>query len=73
MTWDSFIFFAIPALLLWAGGAWTAWKKRPLPTYLLTAAGLLVYFAFILLQMCWWGINYLPSAQGASVHTYSLG
>ena len=48
MTWDSFIFFAIPALLLWAGGAWTAWKKRPLPTYLLTAAGLLVYFAFIL-------------------------
>ncbi|MBQ7421402.1 MAG: cytochrome c biogenesis protein CcsA [Prevotella sp.] len=28
--------------------------------------------AFILLQMCWWGINYLPSAQGTSVHTYSL-
>lgn len=48
MTWDSFLFFAIPALLLWAGGAWTAWRKRPLPTYLLTAAGLIVYFAFIL-------------------------
>jgi len=28
--------------------------------------------AFILLQMCWWGINYLPSAQGVSVHTYNL-
>ena len=27
--------------------------------------------AFLLLQMCWWGINYLPSAQGSSVHTYS--
>lgn len=27
-------------------------------------------FSFILLQMCWWGINYLPSAQGASIHTY---
>lgn len=27
---------------------------------------------FCLLQMCWWGINYLPSAQGISVHTYSL-
>ena len=26
--------------------------------------------SFVLLQMCWWGINYLPSAQGASVHTY---
>lgn len=28
--------------------------------------------AFCLLQMCWYGINYLPSAQGASVHTYNL-
>lgn len=27
-------------------------------------------FSFILLQMCWWGINYLPSAQGISIHTY---
>ena len=26
--------------------------------------------AFALLQMCWWGINYLPAAQGTSVHTY---
>ena len=28
--------------------------------------------SFVLLQMCWWGINYLPSAKGASVHTYSM-
>ena len=27
---------------------------------------------FALLQMCWWGINYLPSAQGTSVHTYYM-
>lgn len=27
---------------------------------------------FLLLQMCWWGINYLPSAQGSSVHTYNM-
>ena len=27
--------------------------------------------SFVLLQMCWWGINYLPSAQATSVHTYS--
>ena len=27
-------------------------------------------FSFILLQMCWWGINFLPSAQGISIHTY---
>jgi ABC-type transport system involved in cytochrome c biogenesis permease subunit len=30
----------------------------------------LLIFAFILLQICWWGINYLPSAQGMSIHTY---
>lgn len=29
--------------------------------------------SFVLLQMCWWGINYLPSAQGTSVHTYNMG
>ena len=25
---------------------------------------------FVCLQMCWWGINYLPSARGNSMHTY---
>ena len=29
----------------------------------------LLIFAFACLQMCWWGINYLPSAAG-SVHVY---
>ena len=32
----------------------------------------LIIIAFCLLQMCWWGINYLPSAQGMSEHTYNL-
>lgn len=27
---------------------------------------------FALLQMCWWGINYLPSAQAGSLHRYSV-
>ena len=30
----------------------------------------LVIFAFACLQMCWWGVNYLPSAQN-SVHVYN--
>ena len=30
----------------------------------------LLIFSFLLLQMCWYGINYLPSAQGASIHVY---
>lgn len=33
----------------------------------------IVLISFLLLQMCWYGINYLPSAQGVSVHTYNLG
>ena len=32
----------------------------------------MLIISFVLLQMCWWGINYLPSAQGTSVHTYSV-
>ena len=30
----------------------------------------LLIFSFLLLQMCWWGVNYLPSAQGFSLHAY---
>ena len=34
-----------------------------------------VYAGFYMMlagaAMCWWGINYLPSDQGSSVHTYS--
>ena len=32
----------------------------------------ILLIAFAMLQMCWWGINYLPSAQGFSVHTYNM-
>ena len=35
-----------------------------------TAAQWLLIVSFCLLQMCWWGINYLPSAMNSSVHTY---
>ena len=30
---------------------------------------ILLIFAFVCLQMCWWGINFLPSAQN-SIHVY---
>lgn len=33
---------------------------------------IILLVSFVLLQMCWYGINYLPSAQGVSVHTYNL-
>lgn len=31
---------------------------------------ILLIFGFLCLQMCWWGINYLPSAQD-SIHIYN--
>lgn len=46
--WNSFIYFAITALLLWAAGAFFAWKRRSRLAIGLTVAGLLVFFAYIL-------------------------
>ncbi|MBQ3658601.1 MAG: cytochrome c biogenesis protein CcsA [Bacteroidales bacterium] len=58
----------------WAAITWLAYlvyihlrKARP-RDWQMACTVLLV--AFICLQMCWWGINYLPSARSNSVHTY---
>lgn len=32
----------------------------------------IVLLSFVFLQMCWWGVNYLPAAQGSSIHTYNV-
>lgn len=32
---------------------------------------IILIVAFLILQMTWYGVNYLPSAKGRSVHTYS--
>jgi ABC-type transport system involved in cytochrome c biogenesis permease subunit len=32
----------------------------------------ILLISFLLLQMCWWGINYLPGIQGSSIHTYNM-
>lgn len=60
----------------WAAATWFAYlgylhfrKARPAKT---TIALVVLLLAFICLQMCWYGINYLPSAQGSSVHTYNI-
>ena len=58
----------------WAAITWLSYlvyiHYRLLPKHRPQLALSLLLICFILLQMCWWGINYLPSAQGASVHTY---
>lgn len=60
----------------WAAATWFSYLGyihyrlgRP-SAYRRALVGLLI--SFLLLQMCWYGINYLPSAQGVSVHTYNL-
>ena len=60
----------------WAAITWFAYlvyvHYRQLPTHRPRLALCILLVSFALLQMCWWGINYLPSAQGSSVHVYSL-
>ena len=60
----------------WAAITWLSYLayihyRRYKPTHPRPALAMLIV-CFCLLQMCWWGINYLPSAQGVSVHTYSM-
>ena len=42
------------------------------PTHRPRLALWVLLVSFVLLQMCWWGIKYLPAAQGTSVHVYSM-
>jgi ABC-type transport system involved in cytochrome c biogenesis permease subunit len=59
----------------WAAITWLAYlvyiHYRQIPRHRERLALWILIISFVLLQMCWWGINYLPSAQGSSVHTYS--
>ena len=59
----------------WAAITWLAYlvyvHYRRIPSHNPKLALWTLLIAFVLLQVCWWGINYLPSAQGSSVHTYS--
>lgn len=60
----------------WAAITWLAYlvyvHYRQLPKHNKKVSLWILIIAFVLLQMCWWGINYLPSAKGSSVHTYSV-
>ena len=60
----------------WAAITWLSYlvyvHYRNLPHHRERLALWMLIVSFVLLQMCWWGINYLPSAQGSSVHTYSM-
>ena len=59
----------------WAAITWLAYlvyvHYRQMPSHRPRLALCILLLSFVLLQMCWWGINYLPAAQGSSVHTYT--
>ncbi|MCR5180874.1 MAG: cytochrome c biogenesis protein CcsA [Bacteroidaceae bacterium] len=58
----------------WAAITWFGYlvyiHYRQMPTHRRRIALWMLILCFVLLQVCWWGINYLPAAQGMSVHTY---
>lgn len=60
----------------WAAATWLGYlvyiHYRLLKTSKNKTSMTILLFAFILLQVCWYGVNYLPSARGRSVHTYSV-
>ena len=60
----------------WAAITWFAYlvyvHYRQIPTHKTRLALWVLLISFVLLQMCWWGINYLPSAQASSVHVYNM-
>ncbi len=60
----------------WAAITWLAYLlylhfRKADPRDRQTACVILLV-SFVCLQICWWGINYLPSAQGLSIHTYNV-
>ena len=60
----------------WAAATWLGYPVyihyRLLKTSKNKTSMTILLLAFILLQVCWYGVNYLPSARERSVHTYSV-
>ena len=89
MTWNHFPYFALVAVLLWAVGAYAAWKDKKALTLGATVAGLLVFFGFIvamwvslernapvvfvLPSFCWNGRLLALALQVDTLFQYNLG
>ncbi|MDO4879939.1 MAG: cytochrome c biogenesis protein CcsA [Capnocytophaga sp.] len=66
-TWDpkeTWAFITWLGYLVYIHHKYKHKEKQPLHSFIIVAV------AFVLLLMCWFGVNYLPTAQ-MSVHTYS--
>ena len=69
ITWLSYLVYVHYRLKTGVKGQKTGGMSQEPGTERLALWILII--SFVLLQMCWWGINYLPSAQASSVHTYT--
>ena len=50
MIWSYFIIFAVVSVVLWAIGAWAAWRNRRILAFGATGLGLVVFFSYILIM-----------------------
>ncbi|MDR1764293.1 MAG: cytochrome c biogenesis protein CcsA [Dysgonamonadaceae bacterium] len=60
----------------WAAATWLGYLvfvhfRDNFPNSRYKTALVIILVSFVLLQVCWYGVNYLPSAKGISVHAYS--
>ena len=59
----------------WAAITWFSYlgyiHYRLIPNHKEKLALWMLLISFALLQMCWWGIKFLPAAQESSVHVYN--
>lgn len=49
MIWSYFIIFAVVSVVLWAIGAWAAWRNRRILAFGATGLGLVIFFSYILI------------------------
>ena len=47
MSWTTFIYFALPAVILWAAGAYLSFRDKRNTAVVITFLGLLVFGAYI--------------------------
>lgn len=50
MIWSYFIIFAVVSVVLWAIGAWAAWRNRRILAFGSTGLGLVIFFSYILIM-----------------------
>ena len=50
MIWSYFIIFAVVSVVLWAIGAWAAWRNRRIFAFGATGLGLVIFFSYILIM-----------------------